>query len=80
MASFTDYLYDFSVNEVLKLYSGRSFISQRILREVRDHITTRIVQGEQIDADDRASYDRLKIQVILQGKGYLIIYCYLHYK
>jgi hypothetical protein len=52
MAFFTDYLYDFSVKEVLKLYSGRSFISQRNLREVRDHITTRIVQGEQIDADD----------------------------
>jgi hypothetical protein len=80
MASFIEYLSELSVKEVLKFYSGRSFISQRILREVHDHIMTRIVQGENIDAEDRVSYDRLQIHVMLQGKGYLIIYCYLHYK
>lgn len=76
MVNFVDYLSALSVKQVLKMYMSGLFTSQDVLREVRDRVMTRIVRGEHIDAEDRASYFMLQIHVMLQGTSYLINYYY----
>jgi hypothetical protein len=67
MVSFVEYLAALSVKDVLKLCADRRFISHSVLRKVQDHIAVRIARGENIDAEDRASCDRLQTQVGLRG-------------